>query len=320
LDIKGANILIAGGSGFIGSNLINALYHKREAKHIRATYHSNTPQVVVDGVNYVQCDLTKAEDCRFVVDDIDCVFMCAANSSGAAIIDSNPLSHVTPNAVMNALMLEAAYKAGVKKFCFLGSTIVYPLMDSPIKEDNIDTNLFYDKYFCVGWMKYFTEMMCKMYTTHADPPMTAFVVRIGNVYGEYDDFDFATSHATPALIRRVVERQDPVEVWGDGSDIKDLTYIGDTVQGLISAMSIIEGFEQIHLATGRTCTIKELLHTILKIDNYSNARVHYDLTKPSMIPRRVFDTTKAFDLLGYKATTPLEEGLRKTIEWYRSEL
>ena len=121
---SGKNVLVAGGTGFVGINLIQRMLAL--GARVRATIHRKAP-VIQDGrIDYVACDLLSMEDCRKVVRDMDYVFMCAANTSGAAVIAATPLVHVTPNIVMNAQLMEASYFAGVKKFIFLSSNAAYP--------------------------------------------------------------------------------------------------------------------------------------------------------------------------------------------------
>ncbi|MFH1383707.1 MAG: NAD-dependent epimerase/dehydratase family protein, partial [Candidatus Omnitrophota bacterium] len=210
---KNRKILIAGGAGFVGTNLIKRLldYNVR----IRATVHLREPQLVDDRIEFIKCDLTRKEDCRKVVEGMDYVFMCAANTSGAAVMEKDPLVHVTPNIIMNTLMLDAAYQAKVDKFLWLSSNTVYPVADYPVKEEDVGGDLF-EKYFCVGWMKRFTEILCQMYAEKIKNPMKVGVIRPANIYGPYDDFEWETSHVLPALMRKVAERHDPIEVWGDG--------------------------------------------------------------------------------------------------------
>src|SRR3972149_5498979 len=121
---KGKNVLVAGGSGFVGVNLIRRLLDLNAG--VRATLHKKGPIIRDDRIEYVRCDLLNMEDCKKVVRDMDYVFMCAANTSGAAVIASTPLVHVTPNIIMNSQILEASYFAGVKKFVFLSSNAAYP--------------------------------------------------------------------------------------------------------------------------------------------------------------------------------------------------
>lgn len=311
---SGKKILVAGGAGFVGTNLILKLLEK--GAHVRATIHKKTPQIKNSKIEFVKADLTKPSDCKKVTKGIDFVFMCAANTSGAQVIEKTPLVHVTPNVIMNTLMLEAAHKMGVKKFLFISSNTVYPLTDYPVKENNVNHSL-YEKYFPVGWMKLFTEKVCEMYSTKIKNPMITIVVRPGNIYGPFDDFAWESSHVIPALIRKVVERHRPVEVWGDGKDIKDFIYVEDLVEGLILAMERINYFDQINIGGGKPITIRRVLKTLLKADNYKNAKVAFNSTKPTMIPVRLINIDKAKKLLGFIPKTTLEQGLIKTVKWYR---
>lgn len=312
---KGKNVLVAGGTGFVGVNLIHKLL--LQGTHIRATLHKKEPVIVDDKIEYIKCDLTRKEDCQRAVKGVDYVFMCAANTSGAAVMEKTPLAHVTPNVIMNTLMLEATYKAKVKKFLWLSSNSVYPVTDHPVKENEMMKGDLFEKYFCVGWMKRFTEILCQMYASKIKNPMKTVVVRPANVYGPYDDFEWETSHVIPALIRKVVERHDPVEVWGDGSDIKDLIYIDDFIEGMLLAMEKIETFDPVNIGTGRSCSIKQALQIILMAEDYTDATVVFNTSKPTMIPKRLIDVTKAKKVLGFEAKTSLEEGVKKTIQWYK---
>ncbi|MBU0715145.1 MAG: NAD-dependent epimerase/dehydratase family protein [Verrucomicrobia bacterium] len=311
---KGARVLVTGGAGFVGSNLVRRLVVL--GAKVRATVHIAKPMAPAEGVDYLPVDLLEADDCAKACKDKEYVFLCAAVTSGAAVMEKTPLVHLTPNLIMNARMLEAAYSAGVRKVLFISSNTVYPVTDYPVRETDC-TNEFYEKYFIVAWMKRFSEIICEMYAAKIKKPMQAVVVRPANIYGPFDKFDWETSHVLPALIRRVVERHDPIQVWGDGKDIKDFIYVDDLVEGLLLAMEKINGFDPINLASGRQYCLRDLLDLMLKIDGYENARVVYDASKPTMIPKRLIDPTKAKSLLGFEVKTPVEEGLRKTIEWYR---
>ena len=314
---QGKNILVTGGAGFVGSNLIKRLLDM--GVNVSATLHKKKAKIDDDSIEYIRCDLRKPEDCRKVCRGMDYIFLCAANTSGAAVMEKTPLAHLTPNIIMNSLMLEAAYSAGVKKVLFISTNTVYPVTDYPVKEDDANFE-FFEKYFIVGWMKRFSEIMCQMYSTKIGKPTQTVIVRPANIYGPFDDFEWETSHVLPALIRRVVERHDPIEVWGDGKDIKDFIYIDDLIDGLIFAMEKIEGFDVVNIASGKEYCLRDILDIIIKIDGYENAKVEYDASKPTMIPKRLIDPSKAERLLGFVATTPIEQGLKRTIDWYRSTL
>ncbi len=314
---KDAKVLVTGGAGFVGANLIKRLL--QVGARVTATIHERGPVIDDPRIRYVRGDLRLAPDCTRAVEGADYVFMCAANTSGAAVMTKTPLVHLTPNVLMNLQMLEAAYTAGVNKFLFISSNTVYPVTDYAVKETDV-TNEFFDKYFIVAWMKRFTELACEMYAKKIAKPMKTVVVRPANIYGELDDFDWETSHVIPALIRKVVERHNPLEVWGDGNDLKEFIYVGDFVDGMLLAMEKLENFEPINIAAGKPVTVREVLGILLRIDNYRDAQLVFDTSKPTMIQKRLIDPSLASERLGFRARTSIEEGLVRTVAWYRSSV
>lgn len=313
---KDKKILVAGASGLIGSNLLVRLLD--EGASVRATLHRKDPVIVDPRIEYVRCDLTNGADCRRAVAGMQHVHLCAANTSGAAMIAATPMIHVTPNILINAQMLEAAYEAGVEKFIWLGSTVAYPNSDKPMTEDQVLTGEPFEKYYYAGWAKRFMEVLCRMYGEKLPRPMTTIVLRPTNVYGPRDDFEFATSHVIPALIRKSVERWDPIEVWGDGSEVRDALYVDDMVDAMVLAGAKLDRYATINIGLGKGHSVRELLSLITELDDYRNAKIKYDPTKPTMIPIRLIDTAKAEALLNFRARVDIREGLRRTIEWYRS--
>jgi len=312
--LKSKNVLVTGGAGFVGTNLIKRLLLL--GADVTATLYEKPPSIESNDVKYIQCDLRIPEDCRKVCENIDYIFMCAANTSGAKVMATTPLVHLTPNMIMNMNMLEAAYEADVEKFLFMSSNTVYPLTDFPVKEDDV-TNEFYKSYHIVAWMKRFTEIVCDMYASRIKEPMKTVVVRPGNLYGPHDKFDWEKSKVIPALIRRAVERHDPFEVWGDGMDLKDFLYIDDYIDGMMLAMEKLDKFQPINIANGQAVTIRDVLQEILIAADYQDVPVEYDASKPTMIPKRMIDISLANELLGWSPKVSLKEGIQRTVAWYR---
>lgn len=313
---KGSKVLVTGAGGFLGTNIAKRLVE--EGSHVRGTLHTRNPQFEHQRLEYVRADLTNMEECRRVIEGMDYVFMCAANTSGAAVMATQPLAHVTPNVVMNAQMLEASYQAKVKKFLFISSSAAYPPSgERPISEEEIFTGDPYEAYFSVGWMKRYGEVLCRIYSGKIKDPMKTVVVRPSNVYGPYDKFDFERSHVTAALLRKVVERHDPLEVWGTGEDVRDLIYVDDFIDAVMLAMARLDRFDPVNIGYGNGCRVRDVLTTLLEIDQFQNANVVTNPTKPSMIPIRLIDVSKSQAVLGFKAKTNLRNGLKQTLEWYR---
>lgn len=315
MRFRGLKILVAGGGGLIGSNLVTRLI--AEGATVRATYHRKPPVVVDPRVEYLQCDLRRPEDCRIAVQGVRHVHLCAASTSGAAAIASTPMIHVTPNILINTLMLEAAYEAGVEKFIWLGSTVAYPVSDQPVTEEQLFDGEPFEKYFFAGWAKRFMEVLCRMYGEKLQRRMATIVLRPTNVYGPNDDFEFETSHVIPALIRKCVERRDPIEVWGDGSEVRDAIYVDDMVEAMVEAAAKLDKYTVLNIGLGRGYSVKEILRIVLEVDGYSGARIAFDPRMPTMIPLRLVDVSKARAVLGFRAKVDPREGISRTIDWYR---
>ena len=308
-------VLVAGGSGLIGSHTIEELLHR--GAQVRATIHSKEPVVKDDRIEYIQCNLTQREDCARVVQDMDYVILCAANTSGAAVMAQNPIAHITANLLINSQILEAACLAGVSRLLFVSSTTVYPAVTYPVKEEEGFTGEPHPSYFAVGWMKRYIEKLAEFYYQRYG--MKIALIRPTNIYGPYDKFDFETSHVLPALMRRAVEKQNPFEVWGDGSAVRDFMYVSDLVEALLLTLENYAECQPLNIGSGQPVTIKESVELILRVTG-NPATAIYDASKPTTIPFRVVDLTKAETVLGFKAKVSLEEGLKKTIDWYRSTL
>ena len=315
-DRKNTVALVAGGAGFLGTHIIRRLVS--EGAKVRATYHKKPPRFEHPNVEWVQADLRLPENCARVMEGMTALFICAANTQGAAVMVNSPLSHVTPNMVMNTYLFDAAYQAGVKKTLFISSGAAYPPTgERGAREEDMFTADPPDVYFPVGWMKRTGEILARIYAEKLKNPMATVVVRPSNVYGPYDKFDFKISHVTAALIRRVAERQKPLDVWGTGKDVRDLIYIDDFINGLMMAFDADEKFLTVNISSGEGCTVKDILDTAIAVDGFTDADVRFDPSKPSTLPFRLIDNNFARTKLGFAPKVTLAEGLRRTLAWYK---
>lgn len=311
-------ILICGATGFIGRNVAEYFATKDEFD-VYGTYFSSEP-LNDKRIKMIQTDLTNKEDADKVMKGMDIIIQAAATTSGAKDIVEKPYYHVTDNAVMNSLILRAAYEHNVSHLIFFSCTVMYPQTDEmPVKEIDFDANQeIYPKYFGVGWTKVYIEKMCEFYSRIGNTKYT--VIRHSNIYGPHDKFDLERSHVFGATTTKVMTVKDggKIVVWGKGEEERDLLYISDLVDFVELAIEKQESkFELYNIGYGNSISVGELVR---KIINYSgkDVRIEYDESKPTLKTKLCLDISKVKNSLGWSPKVSLEEGIRKTMEWYKS--
>lgn len=312
-DIK---ILITGGSGLVGQNLTNRLI-EQGYKYIRVNLHKRKVREEHTGVEYFNYNLETYAGCLAATKDIDVVFHCAAQTSNAVDTVDDPLAHVTPNVSMNNFLIDSAWRNGTNHYIFISSNTVYPPKgDEPVIETDFLFDEPYPVYFPVGWMKRYAEVQCELYAKYLPRKMKCTVIRPANLFGPHDKYDFNKCHVTPATIRKVADEMNPIPVWGDGTELRDLLYIEDFVEALqIVIEKETEMFQVYNVGCNDVYSVLDVLDRMKKIANY-DAPIEFIQGKPSMIPTRKIDSNKIYDKLGWKATTSLEDGLKLAYEWY----
>jgi GDP-L-fucose synthase len=314
---KNSKILITGGSGLVGQNLTNRLV-KEGYTNIRVNLHKRGVRNRLNGVEYTKHDLQTYQGCREATENIEVVFHCAATTSNAVDTVDDPLAHVTPNVSMNNFLIDAAWRNFVKHYIFISSNTVYPPKgDEAVIETDFLFNEPYPVYFPVGWMKRYAEVQCELYAKHLPRTMKTTVIRPANLYGPHDKYDFNKCHVTPATIRKVADEMNPIPVWGDGSELRDLLYIEDFVEALqvVLEKETKDGFEVYNVGSNSVYSVLEVLDIMKEVASY-NAPTEFISGKPSMIPTRKIDSNKIYNILGWKATTPLKDGLKLAYDWY----
>ena len=314
---KNSKILITGGSGLVGQNLTNRLI-KEGYTNIRVNLHKRGVRNSINSVEYTHFDLQTYDGCLNAANGVEVVFHCAATTSNAVDTVDDPLAHVTPNVSMNNFLIDAAWRNFVKHYIFISSNTVYPPKGD---EAVIETDFLFDEpypvYFPVGWMKRYAEVQCELYAKHLPRTMKTTVIRPANLYGPHDKYDFNKCHVTPATIRKVADEMNPIPVWGDGSELRDLLYIEDFVEALqvVLEKEIKDGFEVYNVGSNSVYSVLEVLDIMKQVANY-DAPTEFISGKPSMIPTRKIDSNKIYNNLGWKATTPLKDGLKLAYDWY----
>ena len=313
--LKNKNILVLGGSGFIGSNLINAL--TEFSSNLKGTYLNNKPRIINPDIEWIKADLTNPNVYKNLINNIDYVFISAAYTRGASVMVNSPMDLVTQNIVMNSYIFDQCYKHNVEKLLFISSSVVYPEKENiSMVETQSMTGNPPNIYFPVGWMKRYSELLSKTYSENIKDGFKTVIIRPSNIYGPYDNFDPEESHVIPSLIRRVVNKEKPFEIWGDGKDQRDFIYIDDFIDGVINSFNTNFKYTELNLSANKNFSINDVLDTLFKIEDYY-PKVKYDLSKPQTIKSRHISNEKASKLIAFNPKINLLDGLTKTIEWYK---
>jgi GDP-L-fucose synthase len=313
---KESKILITGGSGLVGQNLTEKLLREGYT-NLRVNLHKRGVRTTHMEVEYTTFDLQTYEGCLNATNGVDVVFHAAASTSNAVDTVVDPLAHVTPNVAMNNFLIDASWRNEVKHYVFISSNTVYPPKgDEPVVETDFLFNEPYPVYFPVGWMKRYAEVQCELYAKYLPRTMKCTVIRPANLFGPHDKYDFNKCHVTPATIRKVADKMNPIPIWGDGTELRDLLYIEDFVEALQVVMeNETEMFQVYNVGSNRVYSVLEVLDMMKAIADY-DAPIEFIQGKPSMIPTRKIDSNKIKEKLGWESKTPITVGLLKTYDWY----
>jgi len=309
---KDKKVIVTGGSGFVGSHIVEELL-KQGAK-VRVPIHRR-PMAIDDGrVEVLHANLMKEQDCFKAVKGVDYVFHAAGAVGSAAVKVDRAMAAITSNLILTSLMLQAAWAEGVKRFLLFGSSTGYPVADYPIKEEEMWNAPPYSGYFGYGWMRRYLERLGEF--VHSQSEMKIALVRPTAVYGRRDNFDPESSHVIPALIRRVAAKENPFEVWGSGDVVRDFLHVTDLARGCLLMLEKYAVCDPVNIGYGRGVRIKEIVHFILEAAGHEDAKVLFNASKPTAIPIRLVDITKAREVLDFEPKITLKEGIRDTVNWY----
>lgn len=310
-------VLVCGATGFLGRNTVDRL-RRRPDLEVHAVRFTR-PAWDAPGVTWHQADLRDAAAVERVVAGMDAVIQAAATTSGARDTLTRPHIHITDNAVMNSLLLRAAHDHKVGQFQFFSCTVMLPSSDEPVDEQGFDANAeLHPRYFGIGWTKVYVEKMCAFFGRLGVTRHTVF--RHSNLYGPFDKFDLDRSHVLGATVTKAMTAQDGrVVVWGSGEEARDLLYIEDMVDAVERALDrdTDEGFRLYNIGAGSAVTVKALVRAIVAASG-RDLRIEHDLGMPSIATRLSLDCAKARGELGWEPRIGLEEGLRRTIDWWRA--
>jgi GDP-L-fucose synthase len=304
---KEKRVLVTGGAGFLGTQVVNRLY-KRNAREIFVPRSR-------------QFDLRKPKAIKAMLSDFapDIVIHLAAKVGGIGANKKYPAEFFYDNLMMSVPLLHECWRSGVEKFVAVGTVCAYPKYTQvPFKEEDLwkgypeETNAPY------GLAKKILLVQSQAYREQYG--FNSIFLLPANLYGPGDKDDLGDSHVIPALIRKCLEAEAADErsivLWGDGSPTREFLYVEDAAEGVVLAAERYNRAEAINLGSSFEISIRELAEAIATETGFEG-EITWDTTKPNGQPRRKLDTKKAEREFGFKATTTFDEGLRKTVAWYR---
>jgi GDP-L-fucose synthase len=309
LNLKDKKILVTGGAGFLGSQVVKKLIERGVPKEAIAI-----PRSAKD-------DLRKWDVCKKVVQGQDVVIHLAAKVGGIGFNREHPGSIFYDNAIMGIQMMEAARQAGVKKFVQVGTICAYPeFTPVPFKEEDLwngypeETNAPY------GLAKKMLLVQAQAY--RQEYGFNAIYLLPVNLYGPGDNFDPKSSHVIPALIKKVADAQKSgakfIEVWGTGKPSREFFYVEDAAEGIVCATEKYDKAEPVNLGSGIEITIKNLVEKICELMNFKG-EIRWDTSKPDGQPRRMLDVYKSEREFKFKSKIKFSDGLKKTILWFKGK-
>lgn len=307
LDLSNKNILVTGGAGFLGKQVVAQL----------VAAGATRDRIMVPRSR--DCDLRQLAHCQQAVQGQDMVIHLAAHVGGIGLNQAKPAELFYDNLMMGTQLIHSAYEAGVEKFVCVGTICAYPKFTPvPFHEDDLwdgypeETNAPY------GIAK--KALLVQLQAYRQQYGFKGIYLLPVNLYGPEDNFNPDSSHVIPALIRKVYEAQQRGEgqifVWGDGSPTREFLYAADAARGIVMGTQLYDKPEPVNLGTGQEITIRDLITLICELMQFKGEIV-WQTDKPNGQPRRCLAIDRAKSEFGFVAQMPFREGLERTIAWYR---
>ena len=302
-------IVVTGGAGFLGSYIIEGL-QRRGCKNILV------PKIE-------DYDLVNIKDIVRMYEDMkpDIVIHLAAVVGGIGANREHPGEFFYKNLMMGVQLIEQGRLRNIEKFVATGTVCAYPKFTPvPFKEDDLWSGYPEETNAPYGLAKKMLLVQSQSY--RAEYGFNSIFLLPVNLYGPGDNFDPASSHVIPALIKKCVDAidsgADHIECWGTGSASREFIYAADAAEGILLATEYFNGAEPVNIGAGFEITIKELVEKIVKLTGFKG-EIQWDSSRPDGQPRRCLDTSRAKEYFGFEAKTSFDEGLKATIDWYISD-
>ena len=318
---KKLKLLVTGGAGFIGSNLVDELVWLGHRVSIIDNLSTGRKEYINHKATFYKKDIRNYKSIKPLFKNMDCVFHLAAQARIQPSI-INPANSFAHNVLGTFNVLLACKENNVKKFISIGTVCSYPkFANIPFNEKDLwngypeETNASY------GLAKKMLIVQSNAYREQYN--FNSITLVQTNLYGPGDNFDPLSSHVIPALIQKIEQAKksnlDEIEIWGDGTPTRDFLYVDDAARAAILAAENYEKSDPINIGSGKEISIRELTNLIIKLMNTS-LKIKWNIQKPNGQPRRCLDIEKARKEIEFTTLVDIEEGLKRTIDWYENEI
>lgn len=310
-SFKGKIVLVAGGTGLIGRPLVELLL--KEGAYVRIA-SLDDPSCAPDKTDFWRIDLTSLDNCMAVCMGMDYVFNLLCIKGSPEIANAEPEKFYVPHLMFNTNLMEAARRCKTEGFLFTSTFGVYAPAEIFYEDDMWEYKPSPNDWFAAH-AKRAGELQAEAYQKSKCGWGNISIVRPASTYGPYDNFDLKSAMVVPSLIKKAVDGMNPLEVWGDGTQVRDFVHARDVARGMLHIVKI--GYRKpVNLGSGTGVAIKELVEVILE-NVHPKPDVVYDTSKPSGDKKRILDTSRARSL-GWEPIITLREGIKETVEWYRA--
>lgn len=306
---SGKRVLVTGGTGMIGRALVKMLLDDGAIVRVASM---DDPRLATTGTDYRRSDLRHLTNCLDVCRGQEIVFHVAGIKGSPMMAQNKPASFLVPLLQFNTNMMEAARQEGVDRYLYTSTIGVYGPSET-FTEDLMWRTPPSKNDWSAGWAKRMGELQAEVYQKEYGWNKIS-IVRPANVYGEYDNYDSANAMVIPSLIRRVVDGENPLVVWGDGSSIRDFVHTDDVARGMMRAVEYGVNVP-INLGSGKGVTIREIAEAVVSCKG--GVKIEWDTSKPTGDKKRLMNIDRAKELLDWHPIVPIDDGIRSTFEWYR---
>ena len=312
-------IAVVGATGLVGRHVVEALSNA-EGHAVVATWRAREPYQAAN-VHWVRCDLQVPAEAVKALDGADVAILCAGRPSTSAVLRLDPMESVLQTLRMVTNVLEAAGRLRLSRVVLVSSCTGYPALERPAVETDMARDDPPSQWFGVGWMHRYLEKQVAWYVDHLRLIGSAVILRPTLVYGPYDDFSPDTGHFVPVLMRKVVHRVRPIDIWGDGTQRRNLLYAADLARGILAVLPERSNkLEVFNVASPDDTSVNEIVGHLLEINGFGDALVTHDATRgggPSALSVCGSAFSKA---TSWRPRKSIRDGLADTMAWYLSNL